>query len=95
MILVCASYPIGYVNGLRAAAAVVFVKSALPITFGELGVGEAASIHFFGQFGVPKAAAFDASILLFMINMVIPSLVGLFFLPALKLSKKEGSENQS
>ena len=95
VILVAAFFPLGYLDGFRAATAVVFVKTALPITFGELGVGEAASIHFFGQFGVPKAAAFNASILLFAINLVIPSLVGLFFLPALKLSKKEKTGNLS
>lgn len=95
VILVSAFSPIRYFDGLRATAAVVFVKTALPITFGELGIGEAASIHFFGQFGVPKAAAFNASILLFAINLVIPSLVGLFFLPALKLSKKEKTGNLS
>jgi uncharacterized membrane protein YbhN (UPF0104 family) len=92
VILAAAFVPIGYIDGLRAATAVVFVKTVLPITFGELGVGEAASIHFFGQFGVPKAAAFNASILLFFINLVIPSLVGLLFLPALNLSKKPKTE---
>jgi uncharacterized protein (TIRG00374 family) len=89
VILIAAFFPLKYLDGLRAATAVVFVKTALPITFGELGVGEAASIHFFGQFGVPKAAAFNASILLFFINLVIPSLIGMIFLPALKLSRKD------
>jgi uncharacterized membrane protein YbhN (UPF0104 family) len=85
VLLVSAFFPILYLDGMRATAAVVFVKTALPITFGELGVGEYASIHFFGQLGVTKAAAFNASILTFFINLVIPSLIGLLFLPALKL----------
>jgi len=95
VILVSSFSSIGYFDGLRATAAVVFVKTALPITFGELGIGEAASIHFFGQFGVPKAAAFNASILAFFINLVVPSLVGLFFLPALKLPQKSQPETKS
>ena len=95
VILISAFFPIGYLDGFRATAAVIFVKTALPITFGELGIGEAASIHFFGQFGVQKAAAFNASILLFAINLVIPSLVGLIFLPALKFSKKDKDTTQS
>jgi uncharacterized protein (TIRG00374 family) len=92
VILISAFVPINYINGMRAATAVTFVKTALPITFGELGVGEAASIHFFGQFGVPKAAAFNASIIGFFINLVIPSVVGLAFLPSLKLSRKKNTE---
>ena len=95
VILISAFYPIDYFDGMRAATAVIFVKTALPITFGELGVGEAASIHFFGQFGVQKAAAFNASIILFFVNLVIPSVVGLIFLPTLKLSRKEKNESLS
>ena len=87
VLLISAFFPISYFDGMRATSAMIFVKTALPITFGELGVGEAASIHFFGQFGVDKAAAFNASILAFFINLVIPSLIGLLFLPALRLSR--------
>jgi len=94
VILVAAFLPLEYLDGLRAAAAVVFIKTVLPLTFNGLGFGEWLSTNFFGLFGVPKAAAFNASILLFSINLVIPSLVGLFFLPALKLSKKEKVGNQ-
>jgi uncharacterized membrane protein YbhN (UPF0104 family) len=93
--LVSAFFPILYMDGMRATAAVVFVKSALPITFGELGVGEAASIHFFGQFGVTKAAAFNASILTFFINLVIPSLIGLLFLPSLRLYRNNKVSSSS
>jgi uncharacterized protein (TIRG00374 family) len=95
VILMMAFSPLGYFKGLRASAAVEFVKTALPITFGELGIGEAASMHFFGQLGISNAAAFNASILTFCINLIIPSLVGLFFLPAMKLSKKDKNGNLS
>lgn len=58
-------------------------KSLLPIAFGDLGVREGASIFFFQQFGVGTVTAFNSSILLFFINVLIPSLLGLVFLPRL------------
>lgn len=95
VILISAFFPLHYIDGMRAATAVIFVKTALPITFGDLGVGEAASIYFFGQFGAPRAAAFNASLILFFINLVIPSVIGLIFLPNLRLSRKDKTESLS
>jgi len=65
------------VDGLAGSAATFFVKSALPIALGDLGVREGAAAYFFNRLGVMPQAAFNAGLLLFTINLFIPSLVGL------------------
>jgi uncharacterized membrane protein YbhN (UPF0104 family) len=59
-------------------ALVFFAKSAIPsFTLGDLGVREGAAVFFLGSLGVGAAAAFEASLLLFGINLLLPALVGL------------------
>jgi len=61
-------------------SAMMFVKSLLPISLGDLGIREASSIFFFSSFGISQAAALNASLLLFVINVFIPSAAGAYFL---------------
>jgi len=66
---------------LWAGTLTIFVKTIIPaITFGELGVREAASMYFVSEFGFNEQAGFNAAFLLFVINILIPSLIGLFLL---------------
>jgi uncharacterized membrane protein YbhN (UPF0104 family) len=51
-----------------------------PLTMGELGVRESASVYFVGLVGISGAAGFNASLFLFIMNLVIPSLIGLLYL---------------
>lgn len=54
-----------------------FVKSFLPVfTIGELGVREGAAIFFMSQFGYAESIGFHAAIMLFIINIAIPSFIG-------------------
>ena len=62
-------------------AAMMFLKSVIPISFGDLGLREASSVYFYSQVGIPEAAALNASLLLFFINIAIPALLGLLFIP--------------
>ena len=80
--------PLNPVEGLSAAAATFFVKSVLPISLGDLGIREGAAVFFFTKIGVSAAAAFNASVLLFMINVVIPTAIGFFYLFEQKDSQK-------
>ncbi|GBE26898.1 hypothetical protein BMS3Bbin03_00818 [bacterium BMS3Bbin03] len=59
---------------------VFFIKTILPISIGDLGIREGASVFFFKKFSVSSAAAFNGPILLFVINLLIPGLAGLYFL---------------
>ncbi len=62
-----------------ASLLVFFSKSFFPpVTVADIGVREAASIFFFGQFGVTHSAAFSAAIFLFVINLLLPSIYTLF-----------------
>ncbi len=64
-----------------AAIMVYFTKTLIPsITLGEIGIREGAAIYFFGLFGCNEAIAFNSSMLLFMLNLLLPSIIGLYFL---------------
>ena len=67
-------------HGYLAVASAFLAKTLLPVSFGDLGVRESAAIYFFAQFGISRAAAFNASFLLFLINLLIPSLAGLLII---------------
>ncbi len=64
-----------------ASSLVMFTKSMIPpVTFGELGIREGVALFFFGIMGANDSAIFDASLFLFLMNLVIPSIVGLILL---------------
>jgi len=76
-ILVCSFDNARFIPAFWAIASTMLVKSLLPISLGDLGIRESAAIFFLSKIGVHDSAAFNASILLFLINLLIPSLVGL------------------
>jgi uncharacterized protein (TIRG00374 family) len=58
---------------------IIFVKTVIPqVSLGELGIREGASVFFLTSFGENASVAFDASIFLFLINILLPAMVGLF-----------------
>lgn len=60
------------------AVLLYFAKIIIPpVTFMDLGIREGAAAFFFGQFGYNPAAAFDAALLLFAINILLPAIIGL------------------
>ncbi len=60
---------------------VMFAKKFISfLSIGDLGVREATAVYFAGSLGVPEVSAFNASIFIFIINLVIPSLIGLILL---------------
>ncbi len=67
-------------RGLQALMATLWVKTMLPISIGDLGIRESAAIYFLGELGIPPAPAFDGSLLLFFINVLMPALAGLVLL---------------
>lgn len=76
-ILVCSFETAPLLPAFLAIASTMLVKSMLPISFGDLGIRESAAIFFLAKIGLQQATAFNASILLFLINLLIPSLIGL------------------
>ena len=67
-------------RGFAAASATFLTQSLLPLSIGDLGVRESAAAFFFSKIGVAPHAAFSAALLLFVINMLLPSVAGLFLL---------------
>ncbi|NWF50809.1 MAG: flippase-like domain-containing protein [Ignavibacteriaceae bacterium] len=73
------SHHTNYLDYLWIGNLVMFSKTIIPpVSIGEMGVREGASVYFAGRFGELAAVGFNASIFLFMINVLIPSLIGLF-----------------
>ena len=83
-LLVNAFSEVNFFIGINSASAAHFAKTLLPVTFGELGVREASVIYFFRNQGVAESAAVSAALLLFLLNVLIPSLVGVTFVSRLR-----------
>lgn len=70
-----------FADYIWAGNLMMFAKTIVPpVSLGELGIREGASVFFITQFGESASAGFNASIFLFIINLLIPSLIGLIFL---------------
>ena len=82
---------ISWTTALTATTSTILVKTLLPVSLADLGIREGASLYFFLKFNVQKVTAFNSALLLFAINVLIPTILGLIFLPKLSLysSKSE------
>lgn len=70
-----------YFEYLWAGNLIMFAKTIIPpISLGELGIREGASVFFITLLGESASVGFNASISLFFINILIPSLIGLTLL---------------
>lgn len=84
-LLVNAFSSVTFGKSLLAVASIIFVKLFLPIAFGDLGIRESAAVFFYSYQGVPAGAAFNASILIFLINVVLPAILGYAYVLQIKL----------
>jgi len=70
-----------YIEYFWAGNLIMFTKTVIPpLSLGELGIREGASVYFLTQLGESPAIAFNASILLFVINLLIPAFIGVILL---------------
>jgi hypothetical protein len=63
-----------------AAAGTMFLKSLFPVTLGDLGVRELFAANLFAVIGAGPELAVSAALLLFVINLVLPTLPGAWLL---------------
>jgi uncharacterized protein (TIRG00374 family) len=70
-------------DALLGFAAMMFLKALVPISLGDLGIREASSVYFYSLRGIASTTSLSASLLLFVINILIPSIIGLIFTPKL------------
>jgi uncharacterized membrane protein YbhN (UPF0104 family) len=77
LLVMAFSNHIDFINYLWSANLIMFTKTIIPpISFGELGIREGASVYFLTQMGEAASVGFNSSILLFIINLLIPALIG-------------------
>jgi len=77
LLVVAFSHNSEFVNYLWAGNLIMFTKTIIPpISFGELGIREGASVFFITQLGEVASIGFNASIFLFLINLVLPAIIG-------------------
>jgi hypothetical protein len=77
-------------SAAAGVALVFFTKSALPgATLGDLGIREGAAVYFLAAFG--GAAAFNASLGVFAINLLLPALAGLPLVVRLRVGGREAA----
>lgn len=70
-----------FMDYIWAGNLMMFAKTIIPpVSLGELGIREGASVFFITQIGESASTGFNASIFLFFINVLIPSLIGLTLL---------------
>lgn len=76
-LLLTAFVEVPFTSALWAGALMFLAKTmAPPVTLGEFGIREAASAYFVTFFALPAAAGFNAALLLFLINVALPSAAG-------------------
>lgn len=83
-------YFVGYDGPLMLALTMVWmiflIKSVIPsVTITELGIRESVALAVMGVFAVPAYISFSTTFVLYIINIVIPSCIGLYFIYRLKL----------
>jgi hypothetical protein len=90
-------YAFGYDKTVLLAVWMILIifllKSFAPsIALSELGVREGIAIFVMGQFAVADPAiSFNATFLLYLFNIVLPSVIGMVFLPRMRIfGKKKG-----
>ncbi len=67
------------INYMWIGSMVMFAKKFVSfLTFGDLGIREATAVYFANLIGLSETAAFNAALILFVINLVLPSLIGMF-----------------
>ena len=67
-------------------------KSVIPpVTFMDLGIREGAASYFFGYYGLGAATGFDAGLMLFGLNLLLPAVLGLPLIWRYRLSARAES----
>ncbi len=86
--LMYAFEPLPILISYLAIFSIYVAKSLLPISLADLGVRETAAVFFLGLVGAAPSTAFNAAILILLINLVIPSLAGFVLLLNPKMNEQ-------
>ncbi len=78
--MVHAFTPLAWAQTLQAVSAMIFVKTMIPLSYGDLGIREGLGIYFYRLLGVPGWAVLNGTLLIFLVNFLLPAVAGLYFL---------------
>lgn len=74
------SYNTNFIGYMWVGNLIMFTKTIIPpFTLGELGIRESASVYFIQRIGESPNVGFNASIFLFIINIVLPAIIGVVY----------------
>jgi glycosyltransferase 2 family protein len=76
--------PISFTAALQVFP-LVLMTNILPITFGNLGVREGATIFLLNTYGISGEIALNIALTLFVLHTLIPSLIGVFLMQFMSL----------
>lgn len=79
-VLITAFTHIDIGQSVQGVTAAIFTKMLLPISFGGLGIREGLTVFYFSLFDISRAAVFNASLIIFLINFILPAIAGFYYL---------------
>lgn len=89
LLLLALGMEISLGEAMVCCALVFLLKSVVPLPgIMELGLRETVALVVFGAFGFADAPAVQATFLLYLINIVLPTLIGVVALQGMKLESK-------
>ncbi|WKZ70657.1 MAG: lysylphosphatidylglycerol synthase transmembrane domain-containing protein [Melioribacteraceae bacterium] len=70
-----------YYQLMIIASLILFATTVvLPFSFGDLGVREGAASYLIALVGLAPAIGFNSALVLFVVNVILPAIIGLLFL---------------
>ena len=62
---------------------ITLLTNILPITIGNLGVREGATILLLREYGIESEIAFNTAIILFFLHSFIPAIIGIYMVQSI------------
>lgn len=75
---------IGFFNAFIAFESAYITVNFLPFSFSDIGIREGVRIFYFGIVGAGAAAVLNTSLIMFFVNSLLPSALGLIAIPQIK-----------
>lgn len=88
LLLLALGYDKDYLLAYMMIGLIYLIKSAIPsISLAELGIRESVALSVMGLFGVSNIVAAGSTFLLYLFNIALPALIGVFFVYKIKIGK--------
>lgn len=83
-------FSFGYAGGIKVISffPIILLANVLPITISGIGIREMASAIILNRYGVDKETAINASFFWFLIDVVLPALLGIYFVFRFKIHRQ-------